>query len=73
VATAPGAGDEAMVCVADDGCVTWTRSYWPEAATVPGPEPCDRIADPASVAAVIVATVARALSCLPADSQGHAA
>ncbi len=73
VASVPGAGDEAMVCVADDGCVTWTRSYWPEAAIVPGPESCDPIADPASVATAIVATVTRALSCLPADGQGHAA
>jgi hypothetical protein len=73
VASVPGAGDEAMVCVADDGCVTWTRSYWPEAAIVPGPESCDPIADPASVATAIVATVTRALSCLPADGQWHAA
>jgi hypothetical protein len=73
VATVPGAGDETMVCVADDGCVTWTRSHWPGAAAVPGPESCDRIADPASVAAAIVTTVTQALSCLPPGGRGHAA
>jgi len=73
VATAPGAGDETMVCVTDDGCLTWTRSYWPEAAAVPGSEPSDLMADPADVAAAIVVTVTRVLSCLPANGQGHAA
>jgi hypothetical protein len=62
VATAPGTGDEARVCVADDGCVTWTRSYWAEAATIMlEPEFRGWIADPASVAAAIVTTVTRAM------------
>lgn len=73
VATAPGAGDEAEVWVADDGCVTWTRSYWPEAATVREPESGGSIADPARVADTIVATVAQVMSCLPTGGQGHAA
>jgi hypothetical protein len=71
MATVPG--DETMVCVTDDGGVTWTRSHWPEAAAVPGPEPSSQIADPASVAATIVTTVSKALSCLAHGGQGHAA
>jgi hypothetical protein len=73
VAIAPGADDETTVFVADDGSVTWTRSHWPEAVTVPGHEPCGRITDPASVAAAIVGAVTRALSCLSPGGQGHAA
>lgn len=73
VASVPGEDDETMVFVTDGGCVTWTRSYWPETAAVPGLERSSPIADPASVAEDIVATVTRALSCLPPGGQGHAA
>jgi hypothetical protein len=74
VATAPGTDGEAEVCVADDGCLTWTRSYRAGAETVvAGPEDCGRLADPDGVAAAVVATVTRAMSCLVPGGQGRAA
>lgn len=74
VAAAPGTGSEAEVCVADDGCLTWTRSHWAEAETVvAGLESCGRLADPAGVAAAVVTTVTRAMSCLVPGGQGRAA
>jgi len=71
VATAPGAGeDEAKVCVTDDGCLTWAREDWAEAdAIVSGPDFFGWIANPGSVAATVVETVTRAMSCLPGSGQ----
>jgi len=70
VATAPGAGDEAKVCVTDDGCLTWAREDWAEAdAIVSGPEFSGWIANPASVAATVAETVTRAMSCLHGSGQ----
>ncbi|MGH3247246.1 MAG: hypothetical protein ACRDOI_13700 [Trebonia sp.] len=75
VAAAPGArGGEARVRVADDGCLTWTRSYQAEAAAVlSGPGFRGRIAEPASVAAAVTETVARAMSYLRPGGERRAA
>jgi hypothetical protein len=62
--TAPGASDAAKVCVADDGCLTWTRGYWPEATIMSGPGMDAWIVDPASVAGSVVEAVMRAMSLL---------
>jgi hypothetical protein len=62
VATAPGGAEEAQVRVADDGGLTWIRDY--EAGPA-GPGSCPA-ADPASIAADVVETVARAVTCLRA-------
>jgi hypothetical protein len=65
VVTSPGSGDAAKVWITDDGWLTWTRDYWPESAAVAsGPESCGQLADPASVAASVTATITRAMSCL---------
>jgi hypothetical protein len=71
VATAPGTGDdEAKVCVTDDGCLIWAREYESEAdAIVSDPEFSGWITNPASVAATVVETVTRAMSCLPGSGQ----
>lgn len=71
VATTPRAGGPegvAEVCVADDGCLTWTRSYRDEAEAVTAGG-----ADPAGVAAAVVTTVTRAMSCLLPGGQGRVA
>jgi hypothetical protein len=74
VAAAPGADEAAEVCVADDGCLTWTRSYQAEAESVVAvPEGRGRVADSSVVAAAVVATVTRAMSCLVPGGQGRAA
>jgi len=73
VVTASGADQDAKVCVTDDGCLTWTREYWREAAAlVFEPDFCGWIADPAAVAATVVETATRAMSCLRAGGQGRA-
>jgi hypothetical protein len=73
MATAPGAGCEAKVCVTDDGSLTWTREYGGQAAAVlPGPGLCGRVADPAGVAAAVAESVTRAVSYLPPGRQGSA-
>ena len=63
VVTNPGSGEDAAVHVADDGSVTWMRDYWAEAAIVIWePEFRGWIADPATVAGTVVATISRAMS-----------
>jgi len=71
VVTSPGSqDDDATVCVTDDGCLTWTRDYWAEAATIVfEPGSCGWIADPASVAAAVVQTITRAMSCVRTGRQ----
>jgi hypothetical protein len=43
VAGVPGGDDETMVCVADDGRLTWTRSHWPQAPPLSGLNPATRL------------------------------
>jgi len=65
VVTSPATGHDAAVRVADDGSLTWTRDYWPEAAaTTWEPGFCGWIADPAGVAVAVVATITAAMSQL---------
>jgi hypothetical protein len=65
--TSPGSQD-AKVFVSDNGCLTWMRDYWDEAAPIVSePESCEKIGDPAAVAAV-VQTITRAMSYLGAGS-----
>lgn len=65
VATHPGTDQDAEVRVTDDGCVTWAREYWAEAATIEfDPEFCGWITDPAAVAGSVVESVMRAMSYL---------
>ena len=62
VVTSPGSQDDAKVCITDDGCLTWTRDYWAEAAIIVfEPEFCGWIAEPAKVAAAVVETVTPAM------------
>lgn len=58
IATVPGQGDGGgLVCVADDGGLTWTRDYLAEAA------------DPAGIAGLAVEAVTRAMALLrPAEA-----
>ncbi|MGH7734826.1 MAG: hypothetical protein ACREOE_14330, partial [Gemmatimonadales bacterium] len=73
IATVPGSGDDAQVCVTDDGGLTWTRDYLAEAAAlVSAPEPCGQAADPASVASSVVEAVTRAMSLLHPAEAGRA-
>lgn len=74
MATSPGSGDDAKVYITDDGWLTWMRDYWPESAAIAaGPQSCGQLADPASVAASVTATITRAMSCLgPARQEGPA-
>ena len=47
----------------DEGCVTWSRDYWAEAAAITcEPEYNGWIADPAKVARAVVETITRAMS-----------
>ena len=63
--TSPGSEENAKVCVTDDGCLTWMRDYWNEAATIlPEPDVCGWITDPAVVAEAVAETVTRAMSYL---------
>ena len=73
IATVPGSGEDAQVCVTDEGGLTWTRDYWAETAIVSAPEPCGQAADPASVASSVVEAVTRAMSCLRPAGTGRAA
>ncbi len=73
IATVPGAGGDAHVCVADDGGLTWTRDYLAEAAALSGPGPCGQAADPARVAGSVVEAVTRAMSLLRPAGTGRAA
>ena len=75
IATVPGSGDVAHVCVADDGGLTWTRDYLAEAAAlVSAPGLCGQAADPTSIASSVVEAVTRAMALLrPAGARraGH--
>lgn len=67
--TNPGSTQDAIVYVADDGSITWTRGYWAEAtAANSGPEFRQWITDPETVAGDIVATITRAMSQIPPSS-----
>jgi hypothetical protein len=71
IATVPGQGDGGgLVCVADDGGLTWTRDYLAEAAALVSAEGlCGQAADPASIAGSVVEAVTRAMSLLrPAEA-----
>jgi hypothetical protein len=71
IATVPGQGDGGgLVCVADDGGLTWTRDYLVEAAALVSAEGlCGQAADPASIAGSVVEAVTRAMSLLrPAEA-----
>ncbi len=71
--TAPGTDNAARVCVTDDGCLTWTRDYWAEAAIAFEPGGLDGwIADPATVARSVAEAVTRAMSCLRPGLAGGA-
>jgi len=74
IATVPGSGDHAQVCVADDGGLTWTRDFLAEtAALVFAPEGCGQAAGPAHIAGSVVEAVTRAMSLLrPAGTEGTA-
>jgi hypothetical protein len=74
IATVPGSGDHAQVCVADDGGLTWTRDFLAEtAAFISAPEGCGQAADPARVAGSVVEAVTRAMSLLRPAGTGRAA
>jgi hypothetical protein len=61
--TNPASADDATVHVTDEGSITWTRDYWPEAG-IWEPDFCGWIADPDKVAGAVVATITRAMSQL---------
>jgi hypothetical protein len=68
VAVSRAGDDDAKVCVTDDGCLTWMRDYWAEAATiVREPDSCGPVIDPATVAASVVETITRAMSLVRPD------
>jgi hypothetical protein len=72
IATVPGSGDVAHVCVADDGGLTWTRDYLAEAAAlVSAPDRCGQAADPAGIAGSVVEAVTRAMSLLRPAGAGR--
>jgi hypothetical protein len=72
IATVPGSGDVAHVCVADDGGLTWTRDYLAEAAAlVSAPDRCGQAADPASIAGSVVEAVTRAMALLRPAGAGR--
>jgi hypothetical protein len=72
IATVPGSGDVAHVCVADDGGLTWTRDYLAEAAALSGPGRCGQAADPAGIAGSVVEAVTRAMALLRPAGEGQA-
>jgi hypothetical protein len=73
VATVPGADDDAKIAVTDDGCLTWTRGYWPGATIIEsGPEFCGWITNPAVVARSVVEAVTRGMSQLHLAGDGRA-
>jgi len=71
IATVPGSGDVAHVCVADDGGLTWTRDYLAEAAALSGPGLCGQAADPAGIAGSVVEAVTRAMALLRPAGAGR--
>ena len=73
IATVPGSGDDAQVCVTDDGGLTWTHDYLAEAAALISPPGlCDQVTDPASIASSVVEAVTRAMSLLCPAEAGQA-
>ena len=74
VITVPGSQDGAQVRVTDDGCLTWTRDYWGQAAAIMSkPDLSGWIVNPGIVAASVVATITRAIPCLrPARQEAPA-
>jgi hypothetical protein len=71
-ATATAAGADARVCVTDDGCLTWTREHWPQAATLAAdPELYGWVTNPAVVAAAVVGEANRAMSLLRSSGQAE--
>jgi hypothetical protein len=73
VITVPGSQDGTKVWVTDEGCLTWTRDYWGQTATIVfEPEFCGWITNPADVAATVVATTTQAISCLHGTGHGVA-
>jgi hypothetical protein len=65
VVTSPGSDENAKVFVTDQGCLTWMRDYWDEAAaSLSEPDLCRRITDPAAIAIAAVQAVMRAMSYL---------
>lgn len=65
IITNPGSRDDAQVRVTDEGCLTWTRDYWGQTATIVfEPDFCGWITNPADVAASVVATITQAMACL---------
>ena len=73
IATVPGSGQDAQVCVTDEGGLTWTRDYLAEAALISAPGMCGQAADPARVASSVVEAVTRAMSLLRPAGTGRAA
>jgi hypothetical protein len=73
IATVPGSGEDAQVCVTDEGGLTWTRDYLAEDALVSAPGLCGQAADPARVASSVVEAVTRAMSLLRPAGTGRAA
>lgn len=65
VVTSPGSEEDAKVFVTDQGCLTWMRDCWDEAAaSLSEPHLCGWITDPAAIAIAVVETVMRAISYL---------
>jgi hypothetical protein len=74
IVTNPGGQDDAQVRVTDEGCLTWTRDYWGQTATIVfEPDLCGWITDPADVAASVVATITQAMACLHHSGQARPA
>lgn len=74
VVTNPGTEEDAKVHVTDEGCITWARDCWAEAATIIWePEYYGWIADPAKVASAVVETITLAMSQLRRAGQGPSA
>lgn len=65
VATALLTGRADHFFVTDQGCLTWMRDYWDEAAaSLSEPDLCGWITDPAAIAIAVVQAVMRAMSYL---------
>ncbi len=72
IATAPATSADARICVTDDGCLTWTREHWPQAAaSTTDPEFYGSITNPAAVAAAVVDEANRAMSLLRSSGQAE--
>ncbi len=71
VVTVPDSRDTAEVRVTADRCLTWTRDYWGQTATIVfEPEFCGWITNPGQVAALVVATITQAMACLHGSGAG---